>query len=173
MQTDSPEEKASGTAEEFDEGPVENRTSNVIAATMTIALAGVILVQSQFIGEPGRPTDPGPGGYPTLLAVILIVVAIPLFFQKESGETWPSFKRGLGAVAMLVGMFVYAQILGLFGYIIPTIALILFGIKVADPKTSWVRSILYAVVFSVIIFYVFYSILGVSLPRGDLERLLS
>lgn len=173
MQTDSPEDKALAAADEFDDEPVESRTSNVIAAAIVVALAVLIIVQSQFIGEPGRPTDPGPGGYPTLLAVILIVVAIPLFFQKESGEAWPSFKHGLGALAILVGMIVYAQILGLIGYIVPTVALILFGIKVADPKTSWIRSLLYAIVFSVLIFYVFYSVLGVSLPRGDLERLLS
>lgn len=173
MQTGSPEEEALGAADEFDDEPVESRTSNVIAATITVALAGVILVQSQFIGEPGRPSDPGPGGYPTLLAVILIIVAIPLFFQKESGEAWPSYRHGLGALAILVAMIVYAQVISLIGYIIPTAALVLFGIKIADKKTSWIRSIIYAVVFSVLIFYVFYSILGVSLPRGDLERLLS
>lgn len=173
MQTDRPEGKGLAAADESDDEPVESWRSNVIAGTITVALAGLIIVQSQFIGEPGRPTDPGPGGYPTLLAVILIVVAIPLFFQKESGEAWPSFKHGLGALAILVGVIVYAQILGLIGYIIPTVALILFGIKVADSKTSWIKSILYSILFSVIIFYVFYSILGVSLPRGDLERLLS
>lgn len=173
MQTDIPEDKAPFPKEDPGDTRVENRVSNVVAAIAVVALATIIIVQSQLIGEPGRPSDPGPGGYPTLLAVILIMVAIPLVFQRESGESWPSFKHGLGALAMLVGMTVYAQILGLVGYIIPTAVLIIFGIKVADPKTSWVKSLLYSIVFSVLVFYVFYSILGVSLPRGDLERLLS
>lgn len=158
---------------ENDDEPFFNRSSNVVSATLTIALAILIIVQSQYIGESGRPTDPGPGGYPTLLAILLILVAIPLYFQRQAGERWPPFKHGVGVFAALIGLIIYAQIISIIGYIAATALLVLFGIKVASPSNSWIKSILYAIIFSVLVYYIFYSILGVSLPRGDLERLLS
>lgn len=152
--------------------PAQGRVWNISGALIVLAVAALIIVQSAALGPPGRASDPGPGGYPTLLAITLAGLALLLAFQRDQGEPVPSL-RSVGTVtAVVVLVIAYAFLLRQLGYIASTALFLVGGMVLMRVRSIWTM-VTVAVVVPVGLFLIFYNLFGVSLPRGTLERLLS
>ena len=139
----------------------------------------VILFLSYHLGL-GTLTSPGPGFLPFWCALILSALSLGVFFHRlliHSGGEPQKIRELWGGVRWLRGVFVVLALLGYtlvfssLGYLLSTLALLLFLFKTIEPQ-RWTVAIGGAVLASLISFVVFALWLDVQLPRGILERLL-
>lgn len=148
------------------------RTGNIVAAVLALIVGVTVFTQTAGLDESGASSDPGAAGYPRLIAGILIVMAVLLALQRGTGDALPSRADGLRVVGIVLLLVLYAVTFETIGYIAATAlflvaALLLMGIR------QWVPLIVLPVLLSTGLFFLFYNIFGVSLPREFLERLIS
>jgi putative tricarboxylic transport membrane protein len=128
----------------------------------------------------GTLTSPGPGFLPFWCALILSSLSLGVFFHRlliPSGGEPQKIRKLWGGVGWLRGVFVVAALLAYtlvfssLGYLLSTLALLLFLFKAIEPQ-RWAVAVGGAVLASLISFVVFALWLDVQLPRGILERFL-
>lgn len=149
-----------------------SRKGNITAAVLLLITGTLVFVQTAGLDESSASSDPGAAGYPRLLAGALIVLAVLLSTQRGTDEPLPSLADGLRVIGSAVLLIVYALALEAIGYIAATAlflaaALMLMGIR------RWLLLTLIPLGLSGALFYLFYTVFGVSLPREFLERLIS
>ncbi|MFC7404197.1 tripartite tricarboxylate transporter TctB family protein [Georgenia alba] len=148
------------------------RTGNLAVAVVLLIVAATVVVQSLAIGEPGRPSDPGAGGYPIILAAVLAGLSLVLAFQRGGGERLPA-GRAVGRVAgIVVAVVAYANAMLLTGYVLATAAFVAATAFLMGSRRPLPVAVL-AVAVAVGMYYLFYVAFDVSLPRGNVERLIS
>lgn len=148
------------------------RTGNIVAAVLLLIVGVLVFAQTGDLDVSGASSDPGAAGYPRLVAGSLIVLAVLLAFQRGADAPLPTRFDGLRVASIVILLVIYAFALEAIGYIAATAlfllaAMILMGIRRLLPL------LLLPLVTSVSLFYIFYTIFGVSLPREFLERLIS
>lgn len=148
------------------------RIGNIVGAVLLLVLGVLVFTQTAALSESGASSDPGAAGYPRLIAGSLIVLAVLLALQRGSGDPLPARRDGLRVASVVVLLILYALALDVLGYIAAT-ALFLFAALFLMGIRKWLPLILLPMITSVSLFYIFYTIFGVSLPREFLERLLS
>jgi putative tricarboxylic transport membrane protein len=128
----------------------------------------------------GTLTSPGPGFLPFWCGLILSALSLGVFFHRlftPSGGESQEIRKLWGGVRWVRGVFVVAALLvytlvfSSLGYLLSTLALLLFLFKTIEPQ-RWAVAVGGAVLASLISFIVFALWLDVQLPRGILERLL-
>lgn len=121
---------------------------------------------------PAQPIDPGPAAFPRLIVGGVAILALLQLLEPGKGEEeLPRGRQALKVGGVLVLLLVYAAVLKPLGFIVSTViflvgALILAGVRRPLPL------VLMPVGLAVVLFYVFYELLRVSLPRGVIEGLL-
>ncbi len=128
----------------------------------------------------GTLTSPGPGFLPFWCAFILSALSLGVFFHRllipSGGEPqkirklWAGVRWARG-VFVVAALLVYTLVFSSWGYLMSTMALLLFLFKTIEPQ-RWAVAVGGAVLASLISFVVFALWLDVQLPRGILERLL-
>ena len=128
----------------------------------------------------GTLTNPGPGFLSFWCALILSGLSCLVFlhrlFTRTQEETrglrhlWPGigWVKGIYVVAALLA---YTLLFTTLGYLLSTIALLLFLFKAIEPQ-KWTVAVGGAILASLVSFVVFARWLDVQLPRGVLERFL-
>jgi len=117
--------------------------------------------------------DPGPGLFPFLAGMLLIVFSLSVFlkatFQKESGkknirQLWATshLKKVLYTIAVLL---IYTLLLERVGFLLMTLLLFIFLLRKIEPQ-KWRLVIGLSVLASVGAYLMFDRILQVQLPRG-------
>lgn len=117
---------------------------------------------------------PGAGFLPFLAAAILGVLALVTIVRSSLGhdghgtigDLWRGAKWGRVVVAV-VSLIVYAAVLSPLGYLLATLGLsvVLFGLM---GKPGLLVQLVSGLLTSVLTYLVFYTWLGVQLPRGIL-----
>ncbi len=140
-----------------------------------MALSGYVYFVAKEM--PTVPRGIGPGGYPTVIAIILFLLGFVLSiqnlpFRKETkdkaseGKTlsWNLLKR-----PFLISLVVFAYIRGMFyfGFLLLTPFFLFFTIWFFGYK-RWLRNVIISIVTTVIIYGVFYYGFQVLLPRFTL-----
>ncbi len=148
------------------------RRRNLVGASAFAILAVVVLTQMAGLEESSAGSDPGAAGYPSLIAGVMLVLAVLLALQTDHAVE-PVPRRDLLRVGATVLVLVaYVALLEPLGYVLATIALL-----VATLALMGVRSIVALVVAPVGValanFYLFYTAFGVPLPFSFVERMLS
>ena len=138
------------------------------------AVAGVVLVLiALFVGWQNRAypignlAEPGPGYMPLIIASALGVFGLLIAVRAGSSPLfntidWSEGRRG---VVMLVVCGVAVFVLERIGYRLTMIALLVFMLGVVERKRA-VPTLLVALGFSFLSYYLFASLLKVQLPRG-------
>ena len=118
------------------------------------------------------PLGPGPGFFPLWLSIVLVILAIAMFWQATFGETesMPTeFFADLGGylrigvvVGALVGVIALMERIGFCLAMLGFYILLLSALG----RQHWVVTGLIAVAGSVGVYYVFVHWLGVPLPIG-------
>lgn len=149
-----------------------SRIGNITAAVLLLLVGVTTLVQTVGLDGNGDASDPGSGGYPMLIATVLIALSVLLTLQRGGGEALPSRFDGLRVIGAVALLLIYVSVMDSLGYVISTVlflalALLLMGIRTIPLL------VVVPVGFSTVLFLMFYNVFGVSLPRGFLERLIS
>jgi len=116
----------------------------------------------------GSVTRPGPGFYPTVLALLLVGVSAALVLRSlRAGERHlqVSFGGRTGHIAITaVAIIVYAAVLEMVGFLPCTFALVLMLMR-GIGKVAWPRAIVLTGAGTVVV-YVIFTQLGIPLPKG-------
>ena len=151
---------------------MRERKGTLISTALLLVFAAVGFVLTLSFPAPAQPIDPGPAAFPRLIVGGLAIFALLQLMEPGKGEEpLPRGRQALKVVGVLVLLLVYAAVLKPLGFIVSTIiflvgALILAGVRRPFPL------VLMPVGLAVVLFYVFYELLRVSLPRGVIEGLL-
>ena len=151
---------------------MRERKGTLISTALLLVFAAVGFVLTLSFPAPAQPIDPGPAAFPRLIVGGLAIFALLQLLEPGNGEEpLPRGRQALKVVGVLVLLLVYAAVLKPLGFIVSTIiflvgALILAGVRRPFPL------VLMPVGLAVVLFYVFYELLRVSLPRGVIEGLL-
>ncbi|MEU6642313.1 tripartite tricarboxylate transporter TctB family protein [Saccharomonospora sp. NPDC046836] len=140
------------------------RRQNIIAAAVPLAVGAIAAVLSWQLGI-GDLADPGPGLWPLIVSVAMVVVSAVLIVQSApTGEEERFGRESLVVGVGVLSLLGYAFLFELVGFEIPTVALLVLWLKVLG-RESWRVTIAVSLVASTAIYLLFIAGLGVSLPH--------
>jgi putative tricarboxylic transport membrane protein len=151
--------------------------SDLVAGGAVFAFAVAYLVAAFAIPESSfENAVVGPRVVPIAIGVALgaasLALAIRGFLKGRSerdaapgDDAPPQDLRKLGVVALL--LLAYILIFVPLGYAISTF-LFMLAVTMYLDRERWIRNLVYAVVFSVVVYSVFVYVVGVQLPAGIL-----
>lgn len=136
------------------------------------ALLGIgILWEGRHLTR-GNLSHPGPGFFPSLLAILLIILSLFLMIPKgkkgEEGEAfppWSTFFRQL--MPIYVALLAFVGLLEFFGFIL-LILLLMFFLFVKVSYLKWYTAMLAAFISTGITYFIFGVILKSLFPKGPL-----
>lgn len=149
-----------------------DRAGNLVVAVLLLALAVTMFAATADMPSPGSASDPGAAGYPRLLAVGIGLLALALLAQRDHWQEGPGRDGVLRVVAITVLTILYVNVLAALGYLLATVLFLLATMLVAGARSP-AALLLIPPVFSALVYYLFFAVFEVSLPRGALELLIS
>lgn len=139
-------------------------------------ISGVLLILSGAVAlylnrglSYGTPTAMGPGFFPRLLAIALILSGLWIFMRglvSGGGDvTWGDIASApwRGLLVVSASILVFALVLDTAGLVVSG-ALLLFGAGFAAPRVRWMESVLFAVIMSLAVAAIFVWGLKVTIP---------
>lgn len=150
---------------------MRDRAGDIVSGALLLALVVAIFVITPGFPPPGQPNDPGTAAFPRIIAGALGALALILLVRPERGEPLPRGRDAL-RVAGVVGLLLfYVAVLELLGFILATFIFLVGALLLAGARRP-LTLILVPTGVSVVLFYVFYELLRVSLPRGIIEGMM-
>ena len=151
---------------------MRERKGTLVSTGLLLVFAAAGFVLTMGFPAPAQPLDPGPAAFPRLIAGGLAILALLQLLEPGKGEEpLPRGRQALKVVGVLVLLLVYAAVLKPLGYIVSTVIFLVGALILADVRRP-LPLILMPGGLAVVLFYVFYELLRVSLPRGMIEGLL-
>lgn len=148
-------------------------------SSLSWLIFSVAVVYASYRIGLGSLNKPGPGFLPFWAGVILFGLSMLVFVQSRLiqqttekislSELW-SGMRWRKPIYILIALFAYELTFTYLGFILTTMALLIFLFKGIEP-TKWFWAIVGAALVSVASFVIFGVWLQVQLPRGFLESL--
>lgn len=148
-----------------------------IAAAVIVLGAAVVLFTAFQIAAKGGFGPQQPGFFPLIVGVGLVgfglaflvrTTAKPDYALREQAAEGHADTHWRTLWTVIIGLVIYAFILEPLGYILATTIFFLAIAWIAGSR-RWIRDIIVAVLFSVVIYFGFTELLGVRLPAGLLE----
>jgi putative tricarboxylic transport membrane protein len=151
--------------------------SDVVAGGFMFVFAVAYLVVAFTIPKPSfENAVVGPRAVPIAIGVALAAASLALAIRgfvwgrserdiASGDEAPPQDLRKLGVVALL--LLGYILIFVPLGYAISTF-LFMLAVTTYLDREHWIRNLIYAVVFSVVVYSIFVYVFGVQLPAGAL-----
>lgn len=144
-----------------------------IVAAASVLFAAFYLVEGRAYPL-GTAARPGPGLYPLLVGLILLVTSLGTAWESwrerhrdEMQVEWPigaNLWRAIAVVAAAIGYILLLSYLGdlVIGFLVILVVLRIMGM------TRWLHGAAAAAVMTIVFHVVFVMLLGVSLPQGIL-----
>ncbi|MFC5752350.1 tripartite tricarboxylate transporter TctB family protein [Actinomadura rugatobispora] len=140
------------------------RAQNVVAALVPLAVGVVAAVMSWNLGVGTLPA-PGPGLWPLLVSVVMVVLAALLVLRsRPRGDEEPFTKDVVTVAVAVVSLLCYAFLFELIGFEVPTLALLVLWMK-GLGREGWRVTAAVSVVATAALYLLFITGLGVSLPH--------
>ena len=145
------------------------RRRDLGAAAVLLAFGLFAITQARGLRF-GAVAGPGPGFFPLCLAIALCLASIGLIVQAWCAEpvaiAAPTAGGRRSAVAGTLGsLLVYALVLEWLGFLLATLALLVFFFR-ALQRQSWLVAVIGSLATSLLSYLVFKTWLGVNLPGG-------
>lgn len=137
------------------------------SALVFIALGGLIMVVGLQTLKVGTFAKPGPGLFPILQAILMIVFSLISLFvsntEKLPNLSWALIPR---RVLYVIGvLFAYRLSLPIFGYSLSTFLMFIILLKIVAEQ-KWLTTIVWSILVTAISGVVFIAWLAVPFPRG-------
>jgi len=161
--------------------PIGLGVATILGAYLTIALP-----KSAYSYDPV-----GPRGFAYVVGIFLVILGVILLVttidrQRHSGGIGARTERdpeeagddmrypasSLRAAAMMGLTLLFALVINVLGYIVASVVLIFGGLLVMGIR-RWRTLVLFPVLYALLTYLLFHTLLGVRLPAGGIERLLA
>ena len=145
------------------------KKAGVWAGIATLLFASVILYQS-FSLDYYTPLGPGPGFFPRWLSGLLIFLTLIYLVDsvRQEGillaELLPGGKPQQAIISTVCGLLLFPVVVEYLGFVASS-SILMFIMFIRDFK--WYKALGISVSISVLLFVVFQTLLGVSLPVND------
>ncbi|KAB2340420.1 tripartite tricarboxylate transporter TctB family protein [Actinomadura rudentiformis] len=152
-----------------EDGPVRPsasyaRRQNVVAALVPLVIGAIAAVLSWQLGVGGL-ADPGPGMWPLVVSVAMVVfAAVQVLRSQPTGTEEKITGDALIVVVAVLSLAGYALLFERVGFEIPTVALLVLWLKVLG-RESWRVTVALSLTATVAVYLLFITALGVSLPH--------
>ncbi|NNM46762.1 tripartite tricarboxylate transporter TctB family protein [Knoellia koreensis] len=136
-----------------------------------VAVGGYVAIASRSLGV-WTEAGPGPGFFPLVLGLFLVVLSLVWFVQtpRQVAPASASQRTLLRTGAVTIGSLVLlAAVLNVVGFQIAMFAFLLFHLR--RGRVRWLASVIIALVGSVGTFHLFGDVLLVPLPLSSLPFL--
>lgn len=150
---------------------MRDKAGDIVSAGLLLALAVAMLALTFNFPPPGQPNDPGTAAFPRIVGGALTIFAVLQLLRAEKGEPLPRGWAALRVFGILVLLAIYATVLEMLGFILATVLFLFCAILLAGARRP-LYLILVPPTLSVALFYLFFRLLEVSLPRGLVEGVL-
>jgi putative tricarboxylic transport membrane protein len=147
------------------------RTHDLISSTIWFCTGLFItLYAPQF--DLGTASAPGSGFMPFLTGILMCIFSAVTFGQayfnqdRKSEKLWENIQLQK-LIFVALGLFIYTFFLDVVGFLICTFLLILFFIRFVGSE-NWLKSIVGAILTSILCYLLFDKWLQANLPRGIL-----
>lgn len=150
---------------------MRDKAGDIVSALLLLAFAAAMFLLTLGFPAPGQANDPGTAALPRIVAVGLGVLAVLQLVRPGVWEPLPRGRTVLRLVGIVGLLVVYAMVLEILGFILASTLFLLGAIVLAGGRRP-LYLVLIPPVLSVVLFYVFYMLLGVPLPRGYVEGVL-
>jgi len=149
---------------EPDRPPAAGPLMNLVIALVVVLLGAVALAGSLSLGV-GTLSAPGPGTWPAVVGVVLIVLGLVLAARARHTDDAERFTRaGLLVLAAVATMAVFVAVVGLIGFEIPTALLAFVWLRLLG-RESWRVSIVLSLATTVAFYLLFVAALDVTIPH--------
>jgi hypothetical protein len=150
--------------EEHHRPPPAGPISNLVTAVVIAALGVAAIVGSLALGV-GSPGQPGPGTWPLLMGVVLLVLSVVLAFLARRTTDAERFTRASWQVlAGLVTMILFVSAIGVIGFEIPAALLTFVWLRYLGGE-SWRLSIVISIAVVIAFYAIFVGALSVRIPH--------
>ncbi|GAA2454286.1 tripartite tricarboxylate transporter TctB family protein [Actinomadura vinacea] len=140
------------------------RRLNVVSALVTLVTGAVAAVLSWNLGV-GTLAAPGAGLWPLVVGVAMVVVSALLVLRsRPRGDEEPFTKDAVTVAIAVASLLGYAVLFELVGFEVPTLALLVLWMK-GLGRESWRVTAAVSVVATAVLYLLFITGLGVSLPH--------
>lgn len=139
-------------------------------ASIFWAVLGLVIALKSLAYQVGTLGHPAPGFLPFWagICIVLLSCASVINSLRRPSTAPPFFEQEGGRRRMLItfiSLSVYILLVSHLGFLISTLLLLGFLLKTIYPQ-SWLRTVLFSVLVSVLSFVVFEHWLKVPLPKG-------
>jgi hypothetical protein len=130
-----------------------------------LVIGVVSLVYALSLGV-GSPAQPGPGLWPIVISVVLVVCSVVLLvFGRGGGEDYEEFTSGARVIAMgVVSLGVFVLLFQRVGFELPCLLVLVFWIRFLGGE-SWRTTVLVSVGVTVAFYALFIVALGTPIPH--------
>lgn len=144
--------------------PTAGALTNVFTAAAIVVLGIAALVGASALGV-GSASQPGPGLWPLLISVLLVVLGVALLLGARRTADAEKFSRSSWLVlAGLASMVGFVAVIGVIGFEIPAALLCFVWLRFLG-RESWRMSIITSLVVVAGFYLVFVAALGVPIPH--------
>jgi putative tricarboxylic transport membrane protein len=134
------------------------------AGIIPVAVGLLTLWSARGLGL-GSPTNPGPGLWPSAVAVLLLGTGTLLCWGARRASDTEAFTRGtLGVVIGTASLAVYAYLFEVIGFEIPTALVLALWLRVLGGE-GWLTTAVISVASTAAAYALFITGLGVPLPH--------
>lgn len=144
-----------------------DRLFGLIMVILAITYGSLAL---QFQAPFGMPEVVGPKTFPLLIAFLLGLSGLWLVIKPQPGDIWPHGKMWLELLGIAVALVLFAFLLEKLGFIIAAVLCCSYISWRMGAK--WYRAIIAAIIYCLVLYFLFDSLLQLSLPKGILAGIL-
>lgn len=147
-----------------EEAPRGGVATAALGALVPLALGVFGVVVSAGLGI-GTLSEPGAGIWPLAISLFMIAGSVMALLRAKKDDDVEAFDHGILTVALSIGsLLVYAWLLPIIGFEIPTVLLLFFWIKVLGNE-KWRTAITVPIVATVVVYGLFIILFGVPIPH--------
>ncbi len=131
---------------------------------VVLLLGASIFWQGRHLGT-GSLRGPGPGFFPNLVAILMMVLSLFLIIPKRRGESF-SAQSTIRVIIVFVVLLAYSFALQYLGFIIASFLLMAYLFKTFGGSRRWYGAVLWAIASVGTSYLLFEVLLEGNLPRG-------
>jgi len=112
----------------------------------------------------GTPSDPGPGFFPFISSIVLLILT-GIYAYAERNGTKSIAKHNLPVIIVISSLFIYSLVLDYLGFSIATFLLLIVLLLLGIKEKWWLAAVV-SLIVTFFSYFLFNKILGVNLPKG-------
>ncbi|ARJ57270.1 tripartite tricarboxylate transporter TctB family protein [Campylobacter cuniculorum] len=138
-----------------------------IFSVILLALCSFLIYQGLGIKTEFSYEPLGPRPFPIIALILIALGAFSLFFFFEETEIkWPDLALAKKTAFLIVNLFAFAFLFEYLGFIFSSMIFIFLTSLIF--KAKWLYALIFAILASVLLYYLFDDLMQITLPAGQI-----